>query len=253
MTEIDISIAGISAHYEGRNDAPAVLRDVTLDIQRGELCCLVGPSGCGKTTLVRILAGLHASYTGTFQIDTQRAENGLAYIQQFDAMLPWRTVLQNAGLGAEIRGSLTPVVLSRIRDAIRDYGLHGFENHLLTELSGGMRQRVAIISALESRPSILFADEPFSAIDFVTRLELNSRFKKMCRIFGITVVFVTHNIEEAIFLGDVVAVMSGRPGHIVATFRPKFSVGGEDAVRCRESPEFPILFNSIWSALRNAE
>jgi NitT/TauT family transport system ATP-binding protein len=115
-----------------------------------------------------------------------------------------------------------------------------------------MSQRVALIRALESKPHILFCDEPFSAIDFVTRLSLTTRFKKMCRVENITTVFVTHNIEEAIFLGDKVVVMSGLPGRIVATYSPTFSTGGEDAVECRRAPEFGELFVKIWKDLGNA-
>jgi NitT/TauT family transport system ATP-binding protein len=134
-------------------------------------------------------------------------------------------------------------------DDFRLFRLQGFENSYPAELSGGMQQRVAIIRALQSEPDILYCDEPFSAIDFVTRLYLNTEFKKKSRSLGCTTVFVTHNIEEAIFLGDRILVLNGSPCKIVADITPRLSLCQEDAVRCRLSPEFPKLFDEIWSKL----
>jgi len=250
---LDIKVTDLKKIFIKGIDQLIALEDVSFSVERGKLFCIVGPSGCGKTTLLRILAGLNEPTDGKFWLDPERVALGIAYIQQSPQLLPWRTLLQNAALGAELKKAISPTSIGRIQHEISEYGLEGFENSMPSELSGGMKQRADIIRALESRPNILLCDEPFSAIDFVTRLSLNTKFKKMCRIHGITTVFVTHNIEESIFLADEIAVMSGRPGRIVAGYTPKLSKHSEDAVRCRESPEFSDLFLRIWEDLRDAE
>jgi ABC-type nitrate/sulfonate/bicarbonate transport system ATPase subunit len=228
------------------------LKSVNLTVTQGSLVAIVGPSGCGKSTLLKILAGLLVPSKGEVWIEPKQLHNGIAYVPQSPLLLPWRTLLQNASLGLELKGQLgLPGGLERIKSTIELYGLSGFEQSVTTELSGGMAQRVALIRALESKPRILFCDEPFSAIDFVTRLSLTTRFKYMCGVDNITTVLVTHNIEEAIFLGDKVIVMSGRPGRIIATHHPKLSIGSEDAVECRRAPEFSQLFVQIWKELKD--
>lgn len=235
-----------------RGNKPLVALDsVDLTVARGSLVAIVGPSGCGKSTLLKILAQLLVPTKGEVWIDPKQLQDGIAYVPQSPLLLPWRTLLQNVSLGLELKGQLDSGGLERINASIDRYGLSGFEHSLPTELSGGMAQRVALIRALESRPKILFCDEPFSAIDFVTRLSLTTQFKYMCGVNNITTVLVTHNIEEAIFLGDKVIVMSGRPGRIIATHHPELSVGGEDAVECRRAPEFSQLFVQIWKELKD--
>ena len=245
----DIVISDLTAGYKSHNGELLVLDRVSLSVPRGEMCCIVGPSGCGKSTLLRATLGLIPHTSGDVQLSKDRVEEGVAFVQQNCPLLPWRTALQNASLGAEIRCRLTPVIVGRIRRRLGELGLSGFENNLIAELSGGMRQRVAIARALEGRPALLLCDEPFSAIDFVGRLALSSKFKYLCRVRGITTLFVTHNIEEAIFLGDSVVVMSGRPGRVKNVYQPHLTVGSEDAVKCRQDPMFPQLFQRIWADL----
>ncbi len=247
---IDIRVSGISMVYCSNRNKITALEHVSFEVARGTLLCIVGPSGCGKSTLLRALLGLLIPTTGSVWLDEERKRNGIAYVQQMPQLLPWRTLLQNAVLGTEIKGNISPARIEAVKDEIKGYGLEGREDNIASELSGGELQRVAIIRALESRPSLLFCDEPFSAIDFVTRLELSTRFKKMCRLHNITTVFVTHNIEEAIFLADEVLVMSGSPGRIIAKYHPRLSLNSQDAVKCRESPEFSQYFTQIWDNLR---
>lgn len=250
MNSIDIAAKSIGMTYGDGDELVSVLDKIDLTIEEGQFVCIVGPSGCGKTTLLRILMGLQLPTVGTVSVRPEQVKEGIAYVQQEAALLPWRTLLQNAALGLESRHPLNEPRIDFLQNLIEEYRLRGFESHLPSELSGGMRQRTAIVRALASRPRILYCDEPFSAIDFVGRLELNTRFKFMCKVEGITVVFVTHNIEEAIFLGDRVLVMRKSPSCIVAEYRPKLSIGAEDAVRCRASPEFGELFQKIWSDLK---
>lgn len=247
--KIDISVSNLTIDYQLNDNKIRALDDVTFTVERGRMCCIVGPSGCGKSTLLRAILGLLSFSAGSVEINPDRLNGGIAYVQQDCPLLPWRTALQNACLGTEVKGKLNRDILRRVRRQFVDFNIHDFENSFTSELSGGMRQRVAIARALEGRPALLFCDEPFSAVDFVGRLALTSKFKYMCRVRGITTLFVTHNIEEAIFLGDVILVLSGRPGRIKNEYHPKLSIGNEDAVRCREAPEFNELFQQIWNEL----
>ncbi|MEK6303345.1 MAG: ATP-binding cassette domain-containing protein [Acidobacteriota bacterium] len=247
----DIVANDVSMAFTRGSEKLTALDSVSLTVLRGSFLSIVGPSGCGKTTLLRILAKLLTPTTGEVWIDPGQLKEGIAYVPQSPLLLPWRTLLQNAALGLELKGKLNAAKVERIKAEIQEFGLGGFEESVTAELSGGMAQRASLIRALESRPRILFCDEPFSAIDFVTRLGLTTRFKLLCGVHNMTTVFVTHNIEEAIFLGDQVAVMSGRPGKIVATHHPNLSIGSEDAVACRQAPEFAQLFAQIWEELKN--
>ncbi|WP_321471512.1 ATP-binding cassette domain-containing protein [uncultured Paludibaculum sp.] len=249
----DIVADNLGKVFSNGSESLTAIDSVSFTLARGRFLSIVGPSGCGKTTLLRMLAGLMEPTTGSVQLAPERVKAGVAYIPQSSMLLPWRTLLQNVALGLELKGPLSSSRVEKIVAEIHRYGLGGFENSLPNELSGGMAQRAAVVRALESRPHILFCDEPFSSIDFVTRLSLNTRFKYMCRVQTITTVFVTHNIEEAIFLGDEVAVMSGRPSRIVARYEPHLSIGSEDAVECRKSPEFSDLFVRIWRDLINGK
>jgi len=247
---VDIQVSRLSKQFDKPNgDSLAVIKDISFTIERGALVAIVGPSGCGKTTLLRILAGAEAETSGKVIYDQDRIRK-TATIEQAAALLPWRTAFQNACLGAEVRGRLNEVVTRRVGDLFKEFGLGEFKDSFPSTLSGGMQQRVAIVRALESEPRILFCDEPFSAIDFVGRLQLNTEFKKMCRLIGCTTVFVTHNIEEAVFLGDVILVLSKRPCEVIKVIRPQLSRFPEDAVKCRQSPEFEDHFNEIWQALK---
>lgn len=245
----DILVTDLTVTFNANGRSVQALDKVSMSFERGHMCCIVGPSGCGKSTLLRAILGLIEPTSGSVHVNEERRQEGIAFVQQDNPLLPWRTALQNACLGAEISGKVNQVILDRVRRQLLEFGLGGFEDSLTRELSGGMRQRVAIARALESRPALLFCDEPFSAVDFVGRLSLTSRFKHLSRVRGITTVFVTHNIEEAIFLGDVVLVMTGRPGRIKGRYTPQLSTGSEDAVKCRQAPEFTALFQSIWKDL----
>ena len=250
----DIEIINLEARYLCNGRFLSVIKNISFTVRRGALVAVIGPSGCGKSTLLRILAKLvddladSLLISGRVERNPKRALRS-AIIEQAPALFPWRTALQNVCVGAEIRGGLKDGICERIRDSFKEYKLSGFENSFPSELSGGMQQRVAILRALNSEPDLLFCDEPFSAIDFVTRLYLNKLFKSMCHELKCTTVFVTHNIEEAIFLADRIIVLSNRPCSIVDDFEPHLSRFSTDAVKCRESPEFLEHFNRVWRKL----
>lgn len=257
---VDIEFRNVAKRYETkRGEELSVIDKFNLSVEGGRLLVIIGPSGCGKTTLLRLISEVEPISDGTLLVrDTRR--HWKASIEQAPALLPWRTAFQNAYLGVEIRKQ-------RLRRASREdrldddalnakvyydfgiFGLRGFEDSLPEELSGGMQQRVSILRALESHPKMLLCDEPFSAIDYVARLELSTRFKRISAELACTTVFVTHNIEEAIFLADRIIVLSKRPSRIVDDFEPRLEYP-EDAAKCRLSREYPALFDRIWSKLR---
>jgi NitT/TauT family transport system ATP-binding protein len=228
-----------------------VLSDISFEVPVRGFTCIVGPSGCGKTTLLRMLLGLELPSSGSITIDEEQRIGGIAYIPQKSLLLPWRTALQNVSLGLEAKSDskVTPASLDYLLPLMGRYGLRGFENAYPHELSGGMEQRVSILRAFARRPRVLICDEPFSSVDFVTRLKLNSEFRDLCVSTGATVVFVTHNIEEALFFADDLLVLSCRPSRIVRRYAPQFSIGSQDPVEVRKDPEFGRLFSQIWDDL----
>ncbi len=221
--EAFIEIRGLGMTFgqgEGRVEA---LRDISLDIARGTFISLLGPSGCGKSTLLRHIGGLLPPTAGGVRLRGRPAVEALrdrpfGFVFQDAALLPWRTTLHNVTLLQEIvhgEERDRAVQAARARELLALMGLEAFENHYPHQLSGGMRQRVAIARALAMNPAILLMDEPFGALDTITREKLNVDLLKIWEELRITVVFVTHSILEAVFLSDVVYVISARPGRIV--------------------------------------
>jgi NitT/TauT family transport system ATP-binding protein len=196
------------------------LADVDLDVAKGEFVSIIGPSGCGKSTLLMIVAGLASQSAGRVRIgaaEVHRPYTELGIVFQQDALLDWRSVLRNVLLQAQIRHLGSPEMTARARELLGLVGLDGFERMYPHELSGGMRQRVAICRALLHRPALLLMDEPFGALDALTRDQLNVDLLRLWSGEGMTVLFVTHSIPEAVFLSDRVLVMAARPGRIEAT------------------------------------
>jgi NitT/TauT family transport system ATP-binding protein len=200
-------------------DSVLALDNVDLTVRAGEFVCLVGPSGCGKTTLLRLLAGLDTADAGTSSL-AGKTLNGpspeVGVVFQQSNLLPWFTVMQNVMLPLRVGGgSRDPAKIAEIHKLLDIAGLKGFENKYPYELSGGMQQRAAIVRALARDPKLLLMDEPFGALDALTRERMNAELQRIWMASGKTVVLITHSIDEAIFLGDRVVVMSPRPGRIV--------------------------------------
>lgn len=185
-----------------------VLQDVHLQLAEGEVVSLLGPSGCGKSTLLRIVAGLEHDYSG----QALRGEGEVAFVFQEPRLMPWLTVAENIGF-ADDRAYDRP----RVAQLIREVGLEGFEQALPKQLSGGMAQRVAIARGLYSRPRVLLLDEPFSAVDAFTRMKLQDLLLALAAHHGIALLLVTHDVDEALYLGDRVLVMGSRPGRVLET------------------------------------
>lgn len=243
-----VSFIGVSKSFQSvRAQRTVALAPISFSIEPGQFVCFVGPSGCGKTTLLRLTAGLLKPSGGS--VDLNGYSGTFGYVSQEPILYPWRTVLQNAALGLEAVGEMARPRVAGLKQHLQAYGLGDFLNHLPHELSGGMKQRVAVVRALAHKPGLLLCDEPFSQIDFVNRLRLTAQFRFACRVLKSTVMLVTHNIEEAIFLGDRVLVLSGRPGALVADHRIELGVPKTDPVEVRRDPEFQHLFKLIWSQL----
>lgn len=228
---ITVRHLGVAFRHPQSGAEVRAIEDVSLDIPAGEFCVIIGPSGCGKTTLLNCVAGLMAPSSGEVLIEGQRVAGpgrDRAVVFQEYALFPWRTVWGNVQFGLELacaRQICTRAeAAARIRDAIRLVGLDGFEHHLPHQLSGGMRQRVGLARALVVDPDILLMDEPFGAIDAMTRELMQQELLRIMLRTKKTVIFVTHSIDEALKLGDRIVTMTARPGrikHVMAVDLPK--------------------------------
>jgi NitT/TauT family transport system ATP-binding protein len=247
----DIVVKELTKAFQSPKGRLETIDNISFNVGRGETVCIIGPSGCGKSTILRIIAGLETKDTGEVLLPDPERSKHLAYLHQFPVLLPWRTVLQNASLGAEIRRDVDSGDKSRVLKNLDRFGLLDFSNYMPDQLSGGMKQRLSIIRALTSAPEILLCDEPFSSIDYLARFELNTQFKNICSENEITCIFVTHNIEEAIFLADSLIVLSSRPCRQIKSYRDELPKNKENALSCRQSQEFEPLFRKIWEDLKH--
>ncbi len=250
-----VSLRDIHLRYftlEGETEA---VRGLSLDIQPGEFVAIVGQSGCGKSTLLSLIAGILMPTEGDVLVD-QKPVTGpsptCGYMLQHDHLFEWRTILENVLLGAEIMGRPKDESRNRAEDLLRRYGLGDFMDHYPHQLSGGMRQRAALARTMCTGPDILLLDEPFSALDFQTRLALADEAADILRREGKTVILVTHDISEAISMADRVVVMSRRPGRIKAEHTMAFGAAASGFLKpfeVRNQPEFAGYFNDIWGEL----
>jgi NitT/TauT family transport system ATP-binding protein len=251
-----IALAGVGMTYRAESGVVEALRDISITVDRGELLALVGPSGCGKSTLLRIIAGLRPATTGQVAVDGRpvvRPIPAVGMVFQAPVLLRWRTILDNVLLAAELSGLEPQAYRARAEALLSLVGLDGFADKRPRELSGGMQQRTSLCRALLLDPPLLLMDEPFGALDAMTRDELNL---ELLRVWGEgsaarkTIVFVTHSIPEAVFLADRVVVMTPRPGRVARTFdvplpRPRTVAG-------RADPGFGALALAIHETLTAA-
>ncbi|CAN5621695.1 ABC transporter ATP-binding protein [soil metagenome] len=230
------------------------LKDLDLQVAPGEFCAIVGPTGCGKSTTLTMVSGLERPSLGTVRVHGEEVSGitpGVAFMFQTDAVLPWKSVLDNVAIGPRFRGTGKSEANAKARDWLRRVGLAGFEDRFPHQLSGGMRKRVALAQSLINEPKILLMDEPFSALDVQTRAIMSNELLQLWDLTRPAVVFVTHDLEEAIALADKVVVLTAGPGGTVkATFdidlpRPRV------VQEIRFEPHFVDLYHQIWEALRS--
>lgn len=242
MVELD----GISLSYHSPNGETQALDNISFQVNQGEFISIVGPSGCGKSTLLSLIAGLLPPSSGRLHINSQA---GVGYMLQKDHLLEWRNIERNIFLGLEIQNKLTEENKAYALSLLEQYGLSAFRKHLPSELSGGMRQRVALIRTLALRPEILLLDEPFSALDYQTRLYIADEIGTIIRKEKKTAILVSHDISEAISLSDRVVVLTKRPATVKNIHEIKLSVTDRTPMKAREAPEFRDYFNAIWKEL----
>jgi len=240
-----VRLKGISKTFESGLQAIASL---DLEVRDGEFLSLVGPSGCGKSTALRIIAGLVAPTTGSVEWTSAKPEIGFVF--QEPTLMPWRSALGNTMLPLELKGIARGESETRSRDALKRVGLAGFESAYPRELSGGMKMRVSIARALAAAPKLLLMDEPFAALDELTRQSLNDDLLKLAREDKITVIFVTHSVYESAYLSDRVIVMTPRPGHVEADIA--LSAPENRAADYRLTPQFADNARKISTALSQA-
>jgi NitT/TauT family transport system ATP-binding protein len=253
---VRIDIEDLTIRFRGGVEA---VGGVTLAVASGELLAIVGPSGCGKSTLLNAIAGLLApsdvDVAGRVMLDgteIRRADRrplALGYVFQRDALLPWSTIADNVGLGLRIRGVPAPERARRVAELIGIAGLAGFEHYYPHQLSGGMRQRTSLIRTLAYEPRAILMDEPFGALDAQNRMILQSELLRMWERTRTTILFVTHDLAEAITLGQRVVAFSKRPGRVTGSFGVPIP-GPRDVFEIRGTAEFTRLEREIWSHLR---
>lgn len=239
-----LEVKNINKTYQAENGEIEALKNINFDVKQGEYISIIGPSGCGKSTLLSIIAGLEPKTSGEIYIDGK-----IGYMLQKDNLLEWRTIYKNVLLGLEIKKELTEENKEYVTELLKKYGLYEFRNKYPTQLSGGMRQRVALIRTLAIRPSILLLDEAFSALDYQTRLMVTEDIYKILKEENITALMVTHDISEAISMSDRVIVLSQRPATVKNIYDIDFEMENRTPLNCRESPKFSKYFNQMWKEL----
>ena len=243
-----VTVKNVFKNY-GETEA---LRDLSLDFPRGELTSLLGPSGCGKTTLLKIIAGLLPATSGEVIVNGQIVKEpgpDRAFVFQDFALLPWASVIRNVGFGLELRGVAKSERESIAAKYIGDVGLKGFENSFPHELSGGMRQRVGLARALSVDSKVLLMDEPFSAVDEQTRRKFQEDLLNLVKDENKTFIFVTHSIEEAVYVSDQIALLLPRPSRVSEVIRPT-SFKNKDVDSIRRDSEYLDIVDRIWKSLR---
>lgn len=249
-----LELRNISKTFQDTNGETMAVKDFSYSFKKGKFVSLVGPSGCGKSTILSIIAGLEEQTSGIILLDNSKLSNktcNIGYMLQKDYLLDWRTVYKNVLLGLEIKGMLTSDTQSYAQSLLAKYGLSEFKDKFPSQLSGGMRQRVALIRTLAINPDILLLDEAFSALDYQTRLLVTDDVYKIIKAEGKTTIMVTHDIPESISMSDEVIVLSKRPSIIKNVYSIEFDIPNRTPLTCRDNPGFSSYFDQIWHALNS--
>lgn len=247
-----LELKNINYAYHTPEGETAALTDITFSVFPGEFAAIVGPSGCGKSTLLSIISGLLKAENGLVRINGKSLDESttnIGYMLQHDHLFEWRTIYQNVLLGLEIQHMLSPQSREKACELLDTYGLKPFADSRPSELSGGMRQRAALIRTLVLEPDLLLLDEPFSALDYQTRLSVGDDIGQILKHARKTALLVTHDLSEAVSLADRVIVLTARPATIKTILPIAFDLENDTPMHRRNAPEFKTYFNLIWKEL----
>lgn len=251
-----LSLEHISFAYHSEEGEIPALDNISFSVSKGEFVAIIGPSGCGKSTLLSLISGLYPVEQGNIILhgnSEKQTSTNIGYMLQKDHLFEWRTIYRNVILGPEINKNLTKEKEEEIEDMLKTYGLLEFKDKKPSELSGGMRQRAALIRTLAMEPDLLLLDEPFSALDYQTRISVADDIGTIIKKEGKTAILVTHDLSEAISLADRVIVLSKRPATVKKIIPIKLSVENRTPFSSRTAPEFKEYFNLLWKELSTYE
>lgn len=251
MEEV-LKIENIGKKYQAKNGEIEALKNINFSVKKGEFVGIIGPSGCGKSTLLSIIAGLEERTTGELYIEGEKIEevsDKIGYMLQKDSLLEWRTIYNNVLFGLEVRKNKNEENIAYALELLKKYHLYEFKDKYPSQLSGGMRQRVALIRTLAVKPKILLLDEAFSALDYQTRITVTKDIYEILKNENITALMVTHDISEAISMSDRVIVLTARPATIKNIHEIDFNISNRDPLDCRKNPKFSEYFDCLWKEL----
>jgi NitT/TauT family transport system ATP-binding protein len=251
-----LNLTHVSHHYFSKKGYTKALDDVSFSTQEGEFIALLGPSGCGKSTILSIIAGIMKQTSGKVLLQDKPirdSEMAIGYMLQQDYLFPWKTIIDNVLLGPKISKALEENSRITANQLLEEVGLSGVADDYPSSLSGGMRQRVALVRTLINNPKILLLDEPFSALDYQTKLKLENLVAELLKTYNKTTILVTHDIGEAIAMSDKIFIMDANPGTIAKTFEVPIELRNETPFLVRRHPKYQILFDKIWKELDDDE
>lgn len=245
-----LNLDKVKLTYFSDKEETQALDNISFSINEGEFVSIVGPSGCGKTTILSLISGLIHATSGTISISNNKNSSFVGYMFQKDNLMDWRTVLGNVYLGLELKKQMTKENINYVNSLLKKYNLWDFRNKYPRELSGGMRQRVALIRTLALKPSILLLDEAFSALDYQTRLSVCDDVYNIIKSENLTAILVTHDISEAISMSDKIIILSKRPATVKKIITNNFSNEEDTPFKRRESVKAKKIFDEIWRELK---
>ncbi|MCI8726594.1 MAG: ABC transporter ATP-binding protein [Hungatella sp.] len=248
-----LEVRNLHYSYHTLEGETQALSDISFDVKDGEFFAIVGPSGCGKSTLLSLLCGLIEPENGSILIDgcpRQDSDAVIGYMLQRDHLFEWRTIFSNISLGLEINHRLDEAAKQELTEMLDTYGLLQFKDSRPSQLSGGMRQRAALIRTMALKPDILLLDEPFSALDYQTRLEVCDDISSIIRTEKKTAILITHDLSEAISVADRILILTSRPGKVKAVMEVRFAPEFDRPLSRRNAPEFSSYFNQLWKELK---
>ena len=250
--ETILEIKNICKTYQSKEGEILALKDIHFKVKKGEFISIIGPSGCGKSTLLSIISGLEKKTEGEIYIENKKIEGiseQVGYMLQKDCLLEWRNIWSNSILGLELKRRLNEESKKYVESLLKKYNLYDFKDKYPSELSGGMRQRAALIRTLATKPKILLLDEAFSALDYQTRIMVTNDIYGILRKENMTAIIVTHDISEAISMADKVVVLTKRPGKVKDICKINFEMENRNPINVRESLKFSTYFNTLWKEL----